>query len=103
MSGKVSVNGFDSLVFIRSRNHMRLLGWMQCIILIYQMTGANIVLPIHNHVLILASAYLFLSGYGHFTYLWFRNEAGLVRILQVKYKCTRVYFVRFEIDYFCST
>lgn len=57
---------------------------MQLVILIYQMTGASIILPISNHILILAAAYLFLNGYGHFTYLWFRNDAGLIRLLQVR-------------------
>lgn len=56
---------------------------MQLIILIYQMTDAKVQLPIYNHILILVAAYIFLSGYGHFMYLWFRSDAGLLRFLQV--------------------
>lgn len=61
-------------------------GWMQLVILIYQMTGAKHQLPIYNHILLLAAAYLFISGFGHFTYLWYRNDAGLIRCLQVLFR-----------------
>ncbi|XKL62963.1 hypothetical protein PGB90_005327 [Kerria lacca] len=61
-------------------------GWMQLIILIYQMTDAKVQLPIYNHILILVAAYIFLSGYGHFMYLWFRSDAGLLRFLQVLFR-----------------
>lgn len=58
-------------------------GWMQLVILIFYMTGARNQLPLYNHILILVAAYLFLTGYGHFMYIWFRSEAGVVRLLQV--------------------
>jgi len=58
---------------------------MQLIILIYNLTGANIKASIANHVQILISAYLFLTGYGHFYYMWHRSDAGLTRYFQVKY------------------
>lgn len=56
---------------------------MQLVILIYNMTGATSNLQIYNHIRMLISAYLFLSGYGHFYYLWHRSEAGIVRFFQV--------------------
>ncbi|XP_067001977.1 N-acetylneuraminate 9-O-acetyltransferase [Anabrus simplex] len=57
-------------------------GWMQLVILIYHMTGASSILPIYMHIRVLVSAYLFLSGYGHFCYFWQRGDAGLVRFFQ---------------------
>ncbi len=66
---------------------------MQLVILIYQMTGAREQLPIYNHILILVAAYLFLSGYGHFVYLWFRGDAGFIRLLQVFLETFSSYFV----------
>ncbi|KAK7590435.1 hypothetical protein V9T40_002048 [Parthenolecanium corni] len=61
-------------------------GWMQLVILIFYMTGAKNQLPLYNHILILVAAYLFLTGYGHFMYIWFRSEAGIVRVLQVLFR-----------------
>jgi len=43
-------------------------GWMQLVLLIYHMTGASQVLPIYILIRIIVAAYLFLSGYGHFSY-----------------------------------
>ncbi|XP_029649299.1 N-acetylneuraminate 9-O-acetyltransferase-like isoform X1 [Octopus sinensis] len=57
-------------------------GWMQLIILIYHFTGASQVLPIYMHIRVLVSSYLFLSGYGHFTYFWQKGEYGLFRYCQ---------------------
>ncbi|RZF39634.1 hypothetical protein LSTR_LSTR001155 [Laodelphax striatellus] len=61
-------------------------GWMQLVILIYHMTGASSNLQIFNHVQILVSAYLFLTGYGHFYYLWHRSDGGVVRFFQVMFR-----------------
>ncbi|XP_013788587.1 N-acetylneuraminate 9-O-acetyltransferase-like isoform X2 [Limulus polyphemus] len=61
-------------------------GWMQLIILIYHMTGASQVLPIYMHVRVLVTAYLFLSGYGHFTYFWHTGDYGLYRLWHVLFR-----------------
>nr|CAD7458913.1 unnamed protein product [Timema tahoe] len=61
-------------------------GWMQLVILIYHMTGASGILPIYMHVRVLVSAYIFLSGYGHFCYFWQQGDAGLVRFFQVLFR-----------------
>ncbi|GAB6019038.1 hypothetical protein CHUAL_000666 [Chamberlinius hualienensis] len=61
-------------------------GWMQLIILIYHMTGASQVLPIYMHVRLLVTSYLFLSGYGHFTYLWHRADYGIGRLVKVLFR-----------------
>lgn len=61
-------------------------GWMQLVILIYHMTGADRVLPIYMHIKVLISGYLFLSGYGHFTYVWHTGNAGVTRMLQILFR-----------------
>lgn len=58
-------------------------GWMQLVILTYHMTGASQVLVIYNHMRLLVSAYLFLSGFGHFSYFWLKGHHGVRRLWQV--------------------
>lgn len=57
---------------------------MQLVILVYHMSGASCNLPIYMHIRVLVSAYLFLSGYGHFCFFWHRGNGGPVRFLQVQ-------------------
>ncbi|XP_063363249.1 N-acetylneuraminate 9-O-acetyltransferase [Cydia amplana] len=61
-------------------------GWMQLVILVYQVTGASKVLPIYMLVRALVSAYLFLTGYGHFTYTWKTGDTSLVRYFRVIFR-----------------
>ncbi|XP_064646381.1 N-acetylneuraminate 9-O-acetyltransferase-like isoform X2 [Lineus longissimus] len=61
-------------------------GWMQLVILIYHITGASRVLPIYMHIRVLVSAYLFLSGYGHFVYFWNNGKLGIQRVCQVLFR-----------------
>lgn len=61
-------------------------GWMLLVILIYYMTGADRVMPIQMHIKVLISAYLFLNGYSHFTFMWQTGNAGIVRFLQVMFR-----------------
>lgn len=61
-------------------------GWMQLLVLGAQVTGAARLLPHHMLLRALASAYLFLSGYGHFCYVWHTGDAGLVRLLRVLFR-----------------
>lgn len=58
-------------------------GLMQAVVLIYHVTGARNVLPIYMHLRLINSAYLFLSGYGHFCYFWQRGDVSLVRFARV--------------------
>lgn len=53
-------------------------GWMQLVILVYQVTGASQILPINMYIKVLISAYLFLLGYQHFCYVWQRGDFGIV-------------------------
>ncbi|GFU04031.1 n-acetylneuraminate 9-O-acetyltransferase [Nephila pilipes] len=61
-------------------------GWMQLLILIYHMTGASHVLPIYMHIRVLVTSYLFLSGYGHFTYFYQYGDFGFYRFWQVIFR-----------------
>ncbi|XP_052813330.1 N-acetylneuraminate 9-O-acetyltransferase-like isoform X2 [Mya arenaria] len=61
-------------------------GWMQLVILIYHITGASKVLPIYMHIRVLVSCYLFLSGFGHFTYFWKKGDYNLFRYCQVLFR-----------------
>lgn len=61
-------------------------GWILCVVLIYYMTGAHRVLPIHMNIRVLISAYLFLTGYSQYTYMWHTGKSGLVRFFQVMFR-----------------
>ncbi|KAL0871614.1 hypothetical protein ABMA27_004143 [Loxostege sticticalis] len=61
-------------------------GWMQLVILVYQVTGASKVLPIYMLVRALVSAYLFITGYGHFYYTWKTGDTSLVRYFRVIFR-----------------
>jgi len=61
-------------------------GWMQVCILIYHLTGASQALPIYMHIRVLVTAYLFLSGYGHFTYFWNESNASISRLCEIIFR-----------------
>lgn len=44
------------------------------------------VLPIYMHIRVLVSAYLFLTGYGHFSYFWNKSDFSVQRYCQVRNK-----------------
>ena len=86
------------LFFTEESKHTRVLhrnqtdewkGWMQLVILTYHMTGANQVMPIYVFVRLLMSTYLFLLGFGHFSYYWQRGDHGFHRLWKVSYSMTR--------------
>ncbi|KAG7295882.1 hypothetical protein JYU34_020966 [Plutella xylostella] len=83
------------LFFTEDSRHNRVLhreqtnewkGWMQAVILIYQVTGAHKVLPIYMLVRAMLSAYLFLTGFGHLYYTWSSGDVGLVRYFRVIFR-----------------
>ncbi|XP_008161670.2 N-acetylneuraminate 9-O-acetyltransferase isoform X2 [Chrysemys picta bellii] len=61
-------------------------GWMQLVILIYHISGASTFLPVYMHVRVLVAAYLFQTGYGHFSYFWIKGDFGLYRVCQVLFR-----------------
>ncbi|RXM32257.1 CAS1 domain-containing protein 1 [Acipenser ruthenus] len=58
-------------------------GWMQLVILIYHISGASAFLPVYMHVRVLVAAYLFQTGYGHFSFFWLKGDFGLYRVCQI--------------------
>lgn len=58
-------------------------GWMQLVILAYHYTGASQILPIYMFIRLLVSMFLFLSGYGHFTYFWNVGDVSFNRFWKI--------------------
>lgn len=56
---------------------------MQAFILIYHYTGASKNVVVYMHMRVLVSAYLFLTGYGHYFYATSKRKMGLKRYLEV--------------------
>lgn len=62
-------------------------GWMMVVIIVYHYTGASQNISIYMHLRILVSAYLFLTGYGHFSTYWSTGEAGgVIRYCQTMFR-----------------
>lgn len=61
-------------------------GFMQCVLLIYRISNAQESVPLYFLVRFFSSAYLFLSGYGHFMYYWNSSNYGIPRLFQVLFR-----------------
>lgn len=88
----VSVVGMffqESLPFPKIMNRFQtdeLKGFMQLVILLFRMSSAHKSIPLFLLSRLFTSAYLFLSGYGHFMYYWNTGNYSLVRFFQVLFR-----------------
>lgn len=58
-------------------------GWMQLVVLIYNLSNAQDNLRLYMLIRALLSSYLFLTGFGHFTYFYNTGNLSYRRLLQV--------------------
>lgn len=54
-------------------------------------------IPVYMHVRVLVAAYLFQTGYGHFSFFWLKGDFGLYRVCQVWIR------LRYTLTFFCNT
>lgn len=66
---------------------------MQVVILFYHLTGASRLIPIYMCIRVLVSAYLFMSGFGHFSYYWLTGDTSLARFVRVQFRLNLLVFV----------
>nr|CAH8823634.1 unnamed protein product [Trichobilharzia regenti] len=65
-------------------------GWMQLYLLIYHFTDSYRVTPIFMSARLVVSSYLFLSGYGHFSYFWRQSVPQISWLKLLNYhRCSR--------------
>lgn len=72
----------------KSRITQIFVGWMQVVVLIYHWTDSVQVLPLYMAIRVIASTYIFLTGYGHFSYFWHKGDASITRFFQVSINLT---------------
>jgi len=61
-------------------------GFMQLVILFYRMNAASKSTPLFLSIRLFTSAYLFLSGYGHFMYYWNTGNYSVSRFFEVLFR-----------------
>lgn len=79
-------SGFTKVLNRHQTDELR--GWILLVVLIYYMTGAQRILPIHMHIKLLISGYFFLTGYTHFTDIWQTGGSAsmFVRFFQAMFR-----------------
>jgi hypothetical protein len=58
-------------------------GWMQLFILAYHYTGASQILWIYKLIRLCVASYLFMTGYGHASYFYAKNDFSIKRFIAV--------------------
>lgn len=85
----ISIGGFISLKDMEENGFMNRhqtdewKGWMQLLILAYHYTGASKVSVVYNFIRVLVSSYLFMTGYGHFSYFLKKKDFSIQRVSKV--------------------
>ncbi|XP_064602906.1 N-acetylneuraminate 9-O-acetyltransferase-like isoform X2 [Liolophura sinensis] len=82
LAGFLTLKKSDDVSLLHRQQTEEWKGWMQLVILVYHFTGASKVLPIYFVVRLLVTSYLFLNGYGQFTFFFLKGDFGVKRVLQ---------------------
>eukprot|EP00013_Stygamoeba_regulata_P028024 CAMPEP_0177643592 /NCGR_PEP_ID=MMETSP0447-20121125/8233_1 /TAXON_ID=0 /ORGANISM="Stygamoeba regulata, Strain BSH-02190019" /LENGTH=595 /DNA_ID=CAMNT_0019145889 /DNA_START=29 /DNA_END=1812 /DNA_ORIENTATION=+ len=69
-------------------------GWMQALFLLYHYFGAR---EVYNMIRVLIAAYVWMTGFGHFSYYWVRADFGAVRVLKMLFR------LNFYVLFLCLT
>jgi len=81
--GLATMKETSSTAFLNRDQTNEWKGWMQLLFLVYHYTMASAVLPIYVFIRVCVAAFLFVTGYGHFSYFYNKANFGWRRLAQV--------------------